>query len=480
MTLHLTSFSRTLVVPGLLTLLLFVPASAQDLPIQLDMDAASFAYDDSNSLLEVYLAFEAPTLDFVRDDDLFRAVLPMEVIMRRSTQEGIEGAPDDPVWSDSLNLSFLVPDTTGLVRGQHFLHQVRTAVPPGEYELDVVVLADEAAARSEVRVRRDVVVPSFSYGNLPSVSDITLASSIEPSQDRESPFYKNGLVIRPNANQLFGEGLSRLFYYAEAYNVDGLAGVNNEYTLLCYIAEANVASPLPDLSRRLRREARSPDVVVGSFDVSELPSGSYFLRMVVLNRDNEAIVEQGRKFFVFNPSVAREQPVALEGAFETSPYASMTEADVDREIELIEVISVERERRRARNIRDLDERRRYLMEFWANRDPNPSMQGNTFREEFFQRVQYANDRYTNSFREGWTTDRGRVLLQHGLPSGIDPHLYERDTVPYEVWDYNNIPGEGQVIFVFADRSGFGQFDLIHSTISGGTTLPDWQDELRRR
>lgn len=452
--------------------------NGQDLPIQLDMDVASFAYDHSSSLLEVYLAFEAPSLEFVRDEDLFRASLPIELLMRRSTQEGVEGGPDDPVWTDSLNLSFLVPDTAGFVQGQHFLHQVRTAVTPGEYELDVVVPANEVRGRSEVRVRRDVVVPSYTYGNLPAVSDVTLASSIEPSQDRESPFYKNGLVIRPNANQLFGEGLPRLFYYAETYNLDTLP--EDEYTLFCYIAEANLANPLPDLSRRLRRPAQSPDVIAGSFEIGELPSGSYFLRMVVLDRDNEAVVEQGRKFFVFNPNVLRDQPVALEGAFETSPFANMAEEDVDREIELIEVISVERERRRARNIRDLDERRRYLLEFWANRDPNPSVQGNSFREEFFQRVQYANDRYTNSFRQGWTTDRGRVLLQHGLPSGIDPHLYERDSIPYEVWDYNNIPGEGQVIFVFADRSGFGQFDLIHSTISGGTTLPNWQQELRRR
>ncbi|MDX1741412.1 MAG: GWxTD domain-containing protein, partial [Rhodothermales bacterium] len=406
--------------------------------------------------------------------------LPLQLILRRSTQSGVEGGVDETVWSDSLNLSFVVPDTSGFVQGQHFLHQVRTAVPPGEYELDIVLSPDESAGRPEVRMRRDVVVPSYVFGNLPSVSDITLASSIEPSEDRESPFYKNGLVIRPNANQLYGEGLPRLFYYAETYNADAVSGDDDEYTLLCYVAEANLANPLPDLSRRLRRPLRSPDVIAGSFDIAALPSGSYFLRMVVLNRDNEAIVEQGRKFFVFNPNVVREQPVALEGAFETSPFASMPEADVDREMELIEVISSERERRRARNIRDLDERRRYLMEFWANRDPDPSLQGNTFREDFFQRVQYANDRYTNSFREGWTTDRGRTLLQHGLPSGIDPHLYERDAIPYEVWDYNNIPGEGQVIFVFADRSGFGQFDLIHSTISGGTTLPNWQDELRRR
>ncbi|MDX1740993.1 MAG: hypothetical protein R3178_06855, partial [Rhodothermales bacterium] len=285
--------SRALSAIALIVSLLCISegsARAQALPVQIEMDAASFAYDDSRSLLEVYLAFEAPTLDFEWDTNIYRAFLPLQLILRRSTQSGVEGGVDETVWSDSLNLSFVVPDTSGFVQGQHFLHQVRTAVPPGEYELDIVLSPDESAGRPEVRMRRDVVVPSYVFGNLPSVSDITLASSIEPSEDRESPFYKNGLLIRPNANQLYGEGLPRLYYYAETYNADAVSGGDDGYTLLCYIAEANLANPLPDLSRRLRRPLRSPDVIAGSFDIAALPSGSYFLRMVVLNTDNEAIV----------------------------------------------------------------------------------------------------------------------------------------------------------------------------------------------
>ncbi len=461
-------------------LFLTTVASAQELPVQLDIDVASFAYDDASSLVEIYLAFEAPSLEFEEEGDAFRAELPLELVMYRSTQREVEGTPVEPVWADSIDLSFVVPDTAGFVQGQHFLHQVRAAIAPGEYELDLVIEADEAEDRGEIRLRRDVVVPSYSYGDVPAISDITLASQITRSQDRESPFYKNGLAIQPNANQLYGEGLGRLFFYVETYRVDALAGIDDQYTLLSYIAETNLSTALPGLSRRLQRPARSPDVVVGSFNVSKLPSGSYFLRLVVLNKDNESIVEQTRKFFVFNPNIVREQPVAMDGAFESSPFAGMAEEDVEKELDLIGVIAADRERRRSNSIRDLDEKRRFLLEFWAARDPNPSLQGNAFREEFFQRVQYANDRYTNSFSEGWDTDRGRTLLKYGLPSGIDPHLYERETVPYEIWDYNNIAGEGRVIFVFADRSGFGQFDLVHSTVTGGTTLPNWRDELRRR
>jgi GWxTD domain-containing protein len=191
------------------------------------------------------------------------------------------------------------------------------------------------------------------------------------------------------------------------------------------------------------------------------------------------MAEQGRKFFVFNPEVEREQVTALEMSFETSPYATMSEEEVDRGIEHIHMIATDRERQRIKSIEDLDEQRRFLMEFWRTRDPNPNTPHNEYREEFYGRLQYANQRYTTSLREGWKTDRGRIIIKYGTPSQIDPHLYDRDSKPHEIWEFSNIPGEGQAIFVFADSNGFGDFQLIHSTVAGETQSPDWQQDVRR-
>ncbi len=456
-----------------------VTAHAQPLPVQLDVDVASFAFDGANSLVEIYLAVEATSMQFVFDDSMFYANLPLDLAIVRSGQR-LDSTVAAPVWEDSLSLNFVIPDTAGLSAGQHFVHQVRTAVPPGEYQLQVVVPADSAGGRQELRMRLDALVPSYGNDAAVEISDITLATSIEPSSDDQSSFYKNGVVVRPNANQLYGQGLTQLFFYAETYNTDAVAELQDEYTLITYLAQANAPNPISGYSRRLARPSRSPDVIVGAFDLADLPSGSYFLRLAILNKDNESLVEQSRKFFVYNPNVEREQPKAVETVFESTPFASLSEEEVARELELIELIANEREKNRAKRIQDLDEKRRFLMTFWRARDPNPNVPSNAFREEFFQRLQYANERYSSSFVVGWKSDRGRVLMKHGLPSAIDPHLYERDSVPYEVWEYNNIPGEGQAVFVFADRSGFGQFDLIHSTVTGETTLPNWQDELRRR
>ncbi len=458
--------------------------------VEMDLDQAAFAYDDDTSLLEIYLAFGAATLPFEAGEKGFHAPLPLDLLVLRSTAATLPGTPSEPVWRDSLTLDFVIPDTTGLVQGQYFIHQARVPVPPGEYELRVRIPADPAHGRQQLELRRDLLVPDFSQRDLVGLSDITLATEIVPSQDQTDLFYKNGLLIRPNANQLFGQGVNTLFYYAEAYNVNEIAGDDDQYTLFAYVAEANRPQPLPGLQRRHQRTTPqtcmhassagcTPDVLVGTFRLDALPSGSYFLRLALLDQNNESMAEQARKFFVFNPQVERAPVVTLEVSFETSPYATMSEEEVDKGFSHADLIATERERQRAKGIQDLDERRRFLMDFWQKRDPNPGTPINEFREAFYGRLQYANQRYTTGRREGWRTDRGHVFIKYGRPVQIEPHLYERETKPYELWQYNNIPGEGQALFVFADLNGFGDFELIHSTVAGERKSMSWQDEIRK-
>ncbi|MGI9174631.1 MAG: GWxTD domain-containing protein [Rhodothermales bacterium] len=449
------------------------------LPVQLSLDQAAFAYDEDASLLEVYLAVEAASLPFTQDSLGYSARFPLDLRLMRSTDAVLEGTPEDAVWADSVELAFHVTDTSSFVPGQRFVHQVRTSVPPGEYELAVVIPPDASGARQRLELRRDVIVPDFADSQV-GLSDVTLATSVEQSDDRDQPFYKHGLLISPSTDQLFGKGLDDLYYYAEAYNTPAIAGDDGQYTLYAYLAEANRPQPLPDFQQRSQREARAPDVLVGQFNLSCLPSGSYFLRLALLNEENEAVVEQARKFFVYNPDVLREVTAeAGEESFETSSYASMPEDEVEQALGHIRSIATEQEQRRATRIQDLDEQRRFLMEFWQKRDPNAATAANEYKQEFYRRLQYANERYSARTEEGWQTDRGRILIKYGPPASIEPHLFDRGLAPHEIWAYNNIPGEGQATFIFADRDGFGTFELIHSTVAGERKLANWEQELQQ-
>lgn len=463
-----------------LTVLNLSAFAQNGLPIQIDVDHSSFAYGPDQSLVELYLAIDAASLDYQDEDGAFTAHVPLDMAIVQNATADLQEAAEQTVWSDSLLLRFTISDTAAITSGQHFVHQIRTLVEPGEYELRLTVPPNLNTDRQELELRRDVLVPSFTDAGESTLSDITLASMIDRGTERENPFYKNGLIIRPNANQLYGEGLPTLYYYAEAYETDEIAGTDGDYTLFAYVAEANRPQPMQGFQKRLEREARDPDVIVGDFDLSDLPSGSYFLRVALLNDENESVVEQSRKFFVYNPGVERSEAEPVSVEFERSPYAVMSEQEVEQAVSHALLIANESERRRIRRVDDLDQRRRFLMEFWQKRDSQPSTVVNEFKEDFYRRIQYATDRYSTNRQEGWETDRGRIIIRYGMPAAVEPHMYDPGMKPHEIWSYNSIPGEGQSMFIFADLNGFGEFELLHSSVTGERTHPNWRQELSQR
>ena len=450
-------------------------ASAQPaLPVQLDIDHATFRWTADSTLVEAYLAVGAAGLDYVQDPAGYRASLDVAVAMRRAASPSAPDAADRrAVLQDTLALVFVVPDTSRLHEGQFFVQQTRWAVPAGEYQLDVTVPA--APGRPEVRLQQDVLAPAFAADGQARLSTLALASSIRRSDEPGDPFYKNGLSIRPNPNALYGEGLERLTYYAEAYGLDE-ATADDQYTLFAYVAAANLPQPIEGLQQRKRRAARSVDVLVGQFDVSALPSGAYYLRVALLDRDNAALAEGSRKFFVVNPGVrpavaATDAPADYEAAL----YQGMNDEELDEQLGHARVIATSSEQREIKALGDVDAKRRYLVRFWAGRDTNPSTPINEARRSFYERLQYVSERYGSSFQEGFNTDRGRVALKYGLPSNVDPG--GGGGIEHEVWGYDNIPGEGSATFVFADEQGFGDLRLIHSTVTGEVSLPDWRRRI---
>ncbi len=452
-------------------------AQAQLQPAQLDIDYATFLYDDSKSLLELYLSVSAESLDFDAEDGRFLATLPLDI----SLSPVSDGAPDDvnaePVLNETLTLRFALADTTEIEPGQFFVEQFRTAVTPGEYTLLLTIPTRDD--RPEIKLVMDATVPSYGTSDHAVSSGVTLATNIRQAvaDEVDHPLTKNGLMLTPNPNGLFGEAQPRVFYYLETYGLED-AVEGDEYTLLAYISPSSLLQAIPGYQRRTSRSVRNPDVLIGMFDIAELPSGSYFLRFAVLNANNEAIVEQSKKFLVFNPNV--ELPVAaVDAGFETSLYAVMSIEEVDLNLDHAKVIGTQTERSQIGNLSSLEAKQNFLARFWTARDTDTDPSVNSARREFYERLRYAEERYRAPGEEVYRTDRGRVLLVYGYPSNVDPRPFDGELVPHEIWSYENIPGQGQALFVFADRQGIGRYDLVHSTVSGETSLPNWREMLVR-
>lgn len=122
-----------------------------------------------------------------------------------------------------------------------------------------------------------------------------------------------------------------------------------------------------------------------------------------------------------------------------------------------------------------EERENFIEQFWRRRDPNPDTEENEYREEYYERIAYANEKFASGI-PGWKTDRGRVYIAWGKPDGIESHpsggSYQRPsyegggsttTYPFETWFYRNLEGIGSGIEIeFVDPTGTGEYRLAQN------------------
>jgi GWxTD domain-containing protein len=118
------------------------------------------------------------------------------------------------------------------------------------------------------------------------------------------------------------------------------------------------------------------------------------------------------------------------------------------------------------------ERENFIEAFWERRNPDPGSPENTYKEEYYRRIAYANEHYSSGI-PGWKTDRGRIYLMWGKPDEVDSHPaggpYERpteegggetSTYPFEDWRYRYLEGIGENVEIeFVDPTGSGEYHL---------------------
>jgi GWxTD domain-containing protein len=122
-----------------------------------------------------------------------------------------------------------------------------------------------------------------------------------------------------------------------------------------------------------------------------------------------------------------------------------------------------------------EEREKFIEIFWQRRDPDPDTEENEFREEYYERIAYANEHFASGI-PGWKTDRGRIYIAWGKPDSIESHPsggnYDRpsyegggstSTYPFETWFYRHLDGVGDGIEIeFVDPTGTGEYRIARS------------------
>src|ERR1043165_6392168 len=141
----------------------------------------------------------------------------------------------------------------------------------------------------------------------------------------------------------------------------------------------------------------------------------------------------------------------------------------------VDLILTKSERDAWKKLETDDEREKFIEDFWRSRDPDPDTEENEFKEEFFERIAYANEHFSSG-KPGRLTDRGRIYIKFGKPDDVESHPaggpYERpsyegggstSTYPFEKWFYRYIPNvRSGVELEFVDPTGSGEYLLARN------------------
>ncbi len=228
--------------------------------------------------------------------------------------------------------------------------------------------------------------------------------------------------------------------------------------------------------------AKDVVLICNEFNTFNLPSGNYFAVVELFNEADSLLLVDKVFFQKSNPSVkldlADYTHVNLKGTF--------VEFDTNRKVLIDQVKSlypisnaVEREfySNRLKSL-TTEEMQQFFYSFWLRR--NPSNPAGAW-EQYEKRLKFVEANYGSKQVRGYLTDRGRVFLQYGPPNDIKEVPSDPVTLPYEIWQYYYLEGQTDVKFVFYDPVLTGNdYDLLHSTLYGEVSDPNWKMRLVRK
>jgi GWxTD domain-containing protein len=109
-----------------------------------------------------------------------------------------------------------------------------------------------------------------------------------------------------------------------------------------------------------------------------------------------------------------------------------------------EVVYIITEDERKAFLRLTEDRARdaFIEDFWAIRNPVRSESTNPYKEEHYNRIQYANEHFgRQSNTAGWLTDMGRAWILFGKPVSQTRFIGLGQVYPCELWFYSNTTGD---------------------------------------
>jgi GWxTD domain-containing protein len=386
-------------------------------------DAIAYASDQSQkSRVDVYVQVPHDEIRFIKEGEQYIARYEMTLSIFTPTKQ----LTHEETWSVD------VPVAEFAQTSQNKLYSLthRTVdLDPGNYQM-TIQLRDQESRKSS-QIRKSILVSDFAKDSL-SLSDIMLVNRLSTEGSKRT--------IVPNISGSISYLAEGFFVFFEMYNKPTFDSVDVFYKI--FDSKKNEV-----VSRAQKWQASGHKTQLFlKVDSTGLHMGTYFISVeaaAVIDSAGHPVIVRGTTSRTFNVR-ATEFPIAI--------------VDLDKAVEQLIYIARESEIDYIRSAPNEDEKRKRFLEFWSKRDPDPQTQRNELMDEYYGRIQYANQNFTH-YLEGWRSDMGMVYIRFGTPDNIERHPFENYSRPYEIWYYYQLNRQ----FIFVDETGFGDYRLRYPT-----------------
>ncbi|MFZ5515138.1 MAG: GWxTD domain-containing protein [Candidatus Zhuqueibacterota bacterium] len=447
---------------------LSIPALQSAEKMTLSLDVCQFRFSTDSSLVEVYYGLYAPAniANTAPAENLL--VLALTIFNGREQIVNniwkVEAQPQDSA----------DPATPHMI-----IDVMRYLLPAGNYDFKLTARDMNDPNRSDSIAVKDFKVHTFGPQAL-AMSSLEFAQEITPVPgDSEDRFFKNRFRVVPNPLTLYGETNNQVYYYFENYNLPTRFG--DSFYIIKRTVVDSYGLPLAAIPVDLKKKRiRGNDAAeVGMFDVSAVPSGTYFLHFVLMDESNKEYSSMQKRFYIHNPNVApiQRDTLPLQSQVASSEIALLSPEDVEILTTIVhDYLGEEHDRKIVEALLTDTARREFLYRYWKSRDTNPNTGFFEPLQEMMQRIRFSSDNYSESQLAGWRTDRGRIFITYGKPTEIQRYPNVADFKEFEAWSYDEI--EHGVVFIFAVKGAFGDLSLIHSTKTGELQNELWFDLVK--
>ncbi len=387
------------------------PDESRSLP-KFYQDFLNFYNDSSTTRMDAFIQVPYNQIQFVKSDKGFTGSYTITISVFNETRDKLVV---EKVWNEEVNEKDFEQTNS---QNNYNLSFKSFFLKPGSYIIRSSV--EDKESKKEYSTENPFVVKSLE--ETPALSDVIFISKMSEAGDAKK--------ILPNVSGNVATQKDGVPLFFEAYS-DSARDVRLEYIITDdkkdVVFQSNEAQHLDSGKTRIFHTIKD----------SAISLGKYLLTVSLLNNKGEVVSSTNKGFYSRwsgVPTTVKDLDLAVD---QLVYIASQSEMDYIKDAKTKE-----------------DKSRRYI-EFWKKKDPSPSTEENEVFNEYYRRIEYANQQFSH-YVKGWKTDRGMVFILLGAPNNVDRHPFDVDSKPYEIWQYYQMNKQ----FVFIDENGFGDYRLI--------------------